>query len=214
MVSQGCDGSRLYYDGCASILCNGETLAQASQFSMKDVEVVVATIDLDDIRSFRGAIASRGAQARSQRTVPHVRTDFRLCFSGLSLSVVPTRATAIAYHTPAEEIAMGPAAWLWDYLRRSGASGFMLPLSGGADSASVAAIVGVMCNMVHAACRAGDEQVQRDVRRITGSPSGELPESPQAVSMVRSSGGEVVASSSMPRWTGVAVGLVLTLYGL
>lgn len=189
MVSQGCDGSRLYYDGCASILCNGETLAQASQFSMKDVEVVVATIDLDDIRSYRGAIASRGAQARSQRTVPHVRTDFRLCFSGLSLSVVPTRATATAYHTPAEEIAMGPAAWLWDYLRRSGASGFMLPLSGGADSASVAAIVGVMCNMVHAACRAGDEQVQRDVRRITGLPAGQLPESPQAVSMHRRSGG-------------------------
>ena len=42
----------------------------------------------------------------------------------------------------------GPACWLWDYLRRSGASGFLLPLSGGADSASVAAIVGSMCQQV------------------------------------------------------------------
>ena len=42
----------------------------------------------------------------------------------------------------------GPACWLWDYLRRSGASGFLLPLSGGADSSSVAAIVGCMCQMV------------------------------------------------------------------
>ena len=47
-------------------------------------------------------------------------------------------------HTPEEEIAKGPALWLWDYLRRSGARGFFLPLSGGADSASVAAIVASM----------------------------------------------------------------------
>lgn len=42
----------------------------------------------------------------------------------------------------------GPACWLWDCLRRSGASGFLLPLSGGADSASVAAIVGSMCQQL------------------------------------------------------------------
>lgn len=35
----------------------------------------------------------------------------------------------------------GPACWLWDYLRRSNAGGFLLPLSGSADSASVAAII-------------------------------------------------------------------------
>ena len=45
-------------------------------------------------------------------------------------------------------LVIGPACWMWDYLRRSGASGFFLPLSGGADSASVAAIVGSMCQQV------------------------------------------------------------------
>lgn len=50
-------------------------------------------------------------------------------------------------HSPEEEIALGPACWLWDYLRRSGASGFLLPLSGGADSSSTAAIVGSMCQV-------------------------------------------------------------------
>jgi hypothetical protein len=54
----------------------------------------------------------------------------------------------IKYHDPEEEIAFGPGCWLWDYLRRSGASGFLLPLSGGADSSSVAAIVGCMCQLV------------------------------------------------------------------
>ena len=54
----------------------------------------------------------------------------------------------INYHCPEEEIALGPACWLWDYLRRSGASGFLLPLSGGVDSSSVAALVGSMCQLV------------------------------------------------------------------
>jgi len=51
------------------------------------------------------------------------------------------------YHAPEEEIALGPAAWLWDYLRRCGSAGFLLPLSGGADSSSTAAIVGSMCQV-------------------------------------------------------------------
>lgn len=43
---------------------------------------------------------------------------------------------------PEEEICSGgPMIWLYDYLRRSGMSGFMLPLSGGIDSAATACIV-------------------------------------------------------------------------
>jgi hypothetical protein len=32
--------------------------------------------------------------------------------------------------SPSEECCLGPACWLWDFLRRSGAAGFFLPLSG------------------------------------------------------------------------------------
>ena len=71
------------------------------------------------------------------------------------------------YHQPEEEIAYGPACWLWDYLRRSGASGFLLPLSGGADSASSAAIVGIMCAMVERAVNVDrDLDVIADITRI------------------------------------------------
>lgn len=37
------------------------------------------------------------------------------------------------------------SAFLWDYLRRSGANGYFLPLSGGADSACSALIVYYLC---------------------------------------------------------------------
>lgn len=78
---------------------------------------------------------------------------------------LPTPPREPFYHRPEEEIARGPACWLWDYLRRAGGAGFLLPLSGGADSSSVAAIVGCMCQMVCAAVAAGDQDVLADAVR-------------------------------------------------
>lgn len=60
------------------------------------------------------------------------------------------------FHTAEEEIALGPACWLWDYLRRcGGVSGFFLPLSGGIDSCATATIVHSMCRLVVEACENG-----------------------------------------------------------
>lgn len=43
---------------------------------------------------------------------------------------------------------LGPACWLWDYLRRSRTQGYFLPLSGGIDSCATAVIVHSMCRLV------------------------------------------------------------------
>ena len=60
---RGCDGGRLYYDGCACVLANGTLVAQGAQFGLRDVEVVVADVDLDDVAAFRGGVASAQEQA-------------------------------------------------------------------------------------------------------------------------------------------------------
>jgi NAD+ synthase (glutamine-hydrolysing) len=100
---------------------------------------------------------------------------------GVNINLQPTRAIKPFYHTPPEEIELGPACWLWDYLRRSKASGFFLPLSGGLDSCSVATIVYSMCRLVVDKCREGDAQVIRDARRIVGEieASDYLPSDPK-----------------------------------
>ena len=166
---QGCDGGRLYFDGCALIAVNGRILAQASQFSPRDVEVITATVDLEDVRTYRGAIASRMVQGSQGETVPRIVADFDLTHS--QTMPPPSKPIDVQFHTPEEEIAYGPASWLWDYLRRSGTSGYFLPLSGGADSSSVAAQVGIMCQMVVAEAQAGNEQVIADARRMVGDDS-------------------------------------------
>jgi NAD+ synthase (glutamine-hydrolysing) len=178
---QGCDGGRLYFDGCALIAVNGQLVAQGSQFSPQDVEVVTATVDLEEVRSYRGAIGSRQVQGSESAPVPRVRVGFELT-GEQRLKIEdwqrPSPPITPRYHTPEEEIAYGPAAWLWDYLRRSGMGGFFIPLSGGSDSAAVAAQVGVMCRMVVAEAAAGNEQVVADVRRIVGADEAYRPVDP------------------------------------
>ena len=166
---RGCDGDRLYYDGSSLILNNGKVLAQGSQFSLRDVEVLTATVDLDDIWSARSS-RSRGAQSMEAPRFHRVKIDYKLTTQGHPMNQRP-RATEIKeprYHKPEEEIALGPACWLWDYLRRSKASGYFVPLSGGIDSCATAVIVFSMCRLVVDAIDRGDQQVIEDAKRLCG----------------------------------------------
>jgi predicted amidohydrolase len=43
---QCCDGGRLYFDGSAMIIVNGQVVAQGSQFSLQEVEVVTGILPL------------------------------------------------------------------------------------------------------------------------------------------------------------------------
>jgi NAD+ synthase (glutamine-hydrolysing) len=177
---QGCDGDRLYYDGCAMILVNGEVVAQGSQFSLNDVEVVTATIDLEEVRAYRSAI-SRGLQAARTKAKYHrIQTKFEVGSEedDLNLGIRPSSAIQPRYHSPEEEIALCTGAFLWDYLRRSGTAGYLIPLSGGIDSCATATIVFSMCRMVVEACKADNEQVIADVKRIAQYTKA-IPETPQ-----------------------------------
>eukprot|EP00184_Porphyridium_aerugineum_P004850 CAMPEP_0184700890 /NCGR_PEP_ID=MMETSP0313-20130426/16648_1 /TAXON_ID=2792 /ORGANISM="Porphyridium aerugineum, Strain SAG 1380-2" /LENGTH=788 /DNA_ID=CAMNT_0027160733 /DNA_START=314 /DNA_END=2680 /DNA_ORIENTATION=- len=218
----GCDGGRLYYDGCNMIVLNGELLAQGEQFSLEsECFITYADVDLDAIQRYRINIVSRGVQAASLSMVnpipklPLLMRDgslFSFCKQdapakiGRSLShkisdssghtkwdhneedyehvdgplgrslleKLPPIQTEFTrplqsprVYLPQEEIALGPACWLWDYLRRSSLRGFLLPLSGGADSSATAALVGSMCLLVFEAIQMGKLNVLEDLRRIT-----------------------------------------------
>ncbi|ORY31916.1 hypothetical protein BCR39DRAFT_524532 [Naematelia encephala] len=167
---QGCDGDRLYYDGACMIALNGAILAQGSQFSLSDVEVITATIDIEAVRAHR-TDSSRRMQASQAEAYERIILDTRLDGGmGIRVGEDETKSGEFMYHTPEEEIALGPACWLWDYLRRSRVQGYFLPLSGGIDSCATAVIVHSMCRLVVTASQHGDEQVIADARRMTGEP--------------------------------------------
>lgn len=158
---RGCDGQRVYFNGCSAIALNGDIIGRSRQFGLQDVEVTVATFDVEDIRSYRTKVRSRALVAAADPAAIAYRridVDFALG-NGRSYYGRPSRRIDWQYHSAEEEIALGPACWLWDYLRRSGQGGYFLPLSGGVDSAATALVVHSMCRLVVDAVGAGDVQV-------------------------------------------------------
>jgi NAD+ synthase (glutamine-hydrolysing) len=94
----------------------GEVVAQGTQFSLNDVEVVVATIDLEELRVYRSAV-SRGFQAaKSKAKYERIQTSFELSsdIEDRVLGRGPSPPIQPKYHSPEEEIALCTGCYLWD----------------------------------------------------------------------------------------------------
>lgn len=119
--------------------------------------MAIATVDLSMVRLERA-----GLPKSSKETIVECPTIVYLPFSICTQTArSPSPIIEPVHHFVHEEIgyenfmevygltcnSLGPAMWLWDYLKKSGAGGFFLPLSGGLDSCAVALIV---YTMVHA----------------------------------------------------------------
>ncbi len=151
----GCDGGRMYFDGGSFITLNGNILNEGKRFMLQEIEVITAVVDLNEISSYRNSIKSRCMQAsENNHQIPSFIIESSLTnFSDFHYNpyefIVPRK------YCENEEIGSAPPCWLWDYLRRSGASGFFIPLSGGADSSCVTIMVGLLTRLIY-------DEIQRE----------------------------------------------------
>ena len=163
----GCDGARLYFDGSAMISLNGKLLKQGSFFSLNTVEVITANINVNDIRTFRQGSASLQEQTANVTTsIETILVNFSACTDKLRFEESDEPILDPVIPDPREEIIVGPACYLWDYVSISYTGGFLLPLSGGADSAASASIVFIMCKLVIYAAATGNQDVITNLARI------------------------------------------------
>ncbi|XP_019735405.1 glutamine-dependent NAD(+) synthetase isoform X2 [Hippocampus comes] len=167
-IQMGLDGVEIFTNSSAS----HHELRKANQRlnlikSATAKEVISATLDLEDVHCYRGESCQLQMGSESKQCY-RIKVDFSLS-SNDDICLPIYQPITWNLHTPEEEISLGPACWLWDYLRRSGQAGFLLPLSGGVDSSSVACIVYSMCVQVCKAIENGDNQVLQDVRRLVGN---------------------------------------------
>lgn len=169
---KGNDGGRLAFDGSSFIACNGKIVSMIDPFHINDVEVVVEHINVNKVRSYRASNPSYALQASSTCPIQLVKANIWLSGaednSSIRVLQLPASDMTEQFQFPklGEELARGAACWLWDYLRRSKAKGFFVALSGGADSASVVAIVRVMCEMIFRAVAAKVEGVINDIENV------------------------------------------------
>jgi len=145
----GNESGRVIYDGEALIASAGRLIAEGPRFGYDDAYVTVATIDIDHVRMSHSRRTFAPAVDDSLRAV--VYTDFKL--PAVPYTVAPP-SQAIVWPDPKfekhEEFTRAVALGLFDYLRKSRSRGFVVSLSGGADSA---AIVYLIAAMVELACK-------------------------------------------------------------
>lgn len=102
---------------CSSlILSPGEVVAQSKQFSLNDVEVEVATIDLEEVRAYRSAISRSFQAAKSDAKYHRIETSFELSSEAgdLDLRRGPSPPMQPKFYSPEEEIALCASCYLWD----------------------------------------------------------------------------------------------------
>ncbi|MCZ6508895.1 MAG: NAD(+) synthase [Acidobacteria bacterium] len=142
----GNEAGRMIYDGGSLISHNGDLVAAGERFSFADHTLATVVVDLEENRLRQ----MRTAGYRPRVDVAPLAVEFDY----------PELAPEVVELTPAaweegqdvkeEEFRRAVALGLFDYLRKSGAHGFVVSLSGGADSATVVCLVAEMVELATA----------------------------------------------------------------
>jgi NAD+ synthase (glutamine-hydrolysing) len=138
----GNEAGRAIYDGDALIAAAGELHAAATRFSFADRQLVTAVVDIDRCRMLR---ARASAIEPAHQAVDGGSVTVEFACPPAAPEPVPAVA-ADAHASKEEEFTRATALGLFDYLRKSRSQGFVVSLSGGADSAAVACLVSLLCD--------------------------------------------------------------------
>jgi len=142
----GNEAGRVIYDGQLLIAERGEIVAESERFGFADVRVLTITTDVTAGRIAFSHNANHRPQLPASADNGCVRADFK--WPVVPPEKRPDQKTDILSDTKEEEFTCAVTLGLFDYLRKSGLSGYVVSLSGGADSAAVACLIRLMHDSV------------------------------------------------------------------
>lgn len=171
----GNEAGRAIYDGGALIASGGKLLATGPRFSFADCKITSAVIDVD---------ATRMSQARSASFKPDLAGDNNRRISvpfnwpavlpeSKAKAAIAAAPWEIGPHLKEEEFLRAEALALFDYLRKSRSQGFVVSLSGGADSAAVSCLVSLSLEM--ALNELGAEAMRKKLAHVRQLSEGPTP---------------------------------------
>ena len=79
------------FTGCSSLCLNGQIVGRTAQYGIEEVEVATATIDLEDIRSYRNSVRSRNIKAASAPSFPRIDVTGFALSGPKDVSVAPSK---------------------------------------------------------------------------------------------------------------------------
>ena len=132
----GNEAGRAIYDGGAMIAHGGEMLIESKRFSFQDTQLIIASVDLSITRLQKAKLASYRPNLECSTT----KVDYT--WKGTQpLKVSYDRVKPLSKEV---EFTYAVSLALFDYMRKSYSGGFVVSLSGGADSAAVSCLVFLM----------------------------------------------------------------------
>jgi NAD+ synthase (glutamine-hydrolysing) len=139
----GNEAGRAIYDGGALIASGGNLVAAGPRFGFHEFGVTNAVVDVE---------ATRLAQARTASFQPELnepdecrlRVPFEFPAGPPEIPDIHWPPWETGHSVKEEEFTRAEALALFDYLRKSKSHGFVVSLSGGADSAATASLVHLM----------------------------------------------------------------------
>jgi NAD+ synthase (glutamine-hydrolysing) len=133
----GNESGRAIYDGERIIASGGKLLATGTRFQYADSDMITAVVDVDLNRLNQAQSFSN--QAAHGEGVVDYSGDLQLCTKAPLTKSIP-----FIIQSKEEEFTKAVALGLFDYMRKSYSRGFIVSLSGGADSAAVVILVDTM----------------------------------------------------------------------
>jgi len=136
----GNEAGRAVYDGGALIASSGELIAAGPRFGFSEVHVTVADVDVELTRTQRAGVFSMPTDVSDD-------VHDRIAIIPGSLAA-PKQKIVSRIEAPPEpevdEFTQAIALALFDYMRKSYSNGFIVSMSGGADSSAVACLIRCM----------------------------------------------------------------------
>ncbi len=161
----GNEAGRVVYDGGALIASGGLLLAAGPRLSFAPWHVTSAVVDVTATRMSTARMTSFEPELGRPDPLEVTRP-----FDWPEIEPEVAKPQAAAWETSPnlkeEEFTRAVALGLFDYLRKSRSQGFVVSLSGGADSSAVSCLVAMMVELVYA--ELGDDAANSLLRHIAG----------------------------------------------
>lgn len=171
----GNEAGRIIYDGGVLIASMGKLLAAGPRFSYQPVLVTSAVIDVQATRMNR---ARTGSFQPDLAHRPQNEIACSFTYPDIEPEIPSPRPEMweLSPHVKEEEFLRVISLALFDYLRKSRSWGFVVSLSGGADSSAISCIVSLMAEL--AAADLGQEGFRRALSHIPHFADGRAADEP------------------------------------
>ena len=140
----GNEAGRIIYDGDTFIAQAGKLIAESQRFSFEEVQLIDAVVDVDLTRVRQAWVWSYQPHFEADDHETCIRAEYQVPAAKPALPRAVRANWDASPELKNEEFARALCLGLFDYLRKSRSRGFVVSLSGGADSSAICCLVAMM----------------------------------------------------------------------